>query len=99
MGNNSGKDIYQIKITLIGTEPIIWRQMLVQSGIFLSNFHEILQRVMGWTDSHLHQFVPPHKPFPVQSKPASTFPVRNAPRNPQNAPLGPTRNPAKQDFS
>jgi len=48
--------IYQLKITLTGSKPPIWRRVLVPSGASLSRLHDILQIAMGWTDSHLHQF-------------------------------------------
>jgi hypothetical protein len=48
--------IYQIKITLRGSRPAIWRRFLVRSDTSLARLHDVVQRVMGWTDSHLHQF-------------------------------------------
>lgn len=36
--------------------PPIWRRILVSGHHTLAEFHEILQEVMGWTNSHLHQF-------------------------------------------
>ena len=49
--------IYQIKVTLKGSKPPIWRRILVASDTRLGKLHRILQDVMGWTDSHLHQFI------------------------------------------
>lgn len=49
--------IYQLKVTLQGTRPPIWRRVQVASDVSLSKLHHILQTVMGWTDSHLHQFI------------------------------------------
>lgn len=51
------RDIYQIKVTLKGIKPPIWRRFLVPSSLNLYEFHIALQVVMGWTDSHLHGFV------------------------------------------
>lgn len=48
--------IYQLRITLRGSHPPIWRQIQVRSDITLGKLHRILQAVMGWTDTHLHQF-------------------------------------------
>ena len=48
---------YQLKITLRGSKPPIWRRFVVPSSITLPKLHEIIQIVMGWTDSHLHEFV------------------------------------------
>lgn len=49
--------IYQIKVTLNDSKPPIWRRVLVEDKTTLSKLHTILQTVMGWTDSHLHQFI------------------------------------------
>jgi hypothetical protein len=48
--------IYELKITLLEIEPPIWRRIQVPSTILLCCVHDALQAVMGWTDSHLHQF-------------------------------------------
>jgi hypothetical protein len=49
--------ILQLKVTLRGSRPPIWRRVLVPADVTLAQLHEILQLAMGWTDSHLHQFV------------------------------------------
>lgn len=49
--------IYQLKITLVGSKPPIWRRFLVKSDTLLSDLHLIIQTTMGWTNSHLHQFI------------------------------------------
>ncbi len=49
--------IYQLKITLVGSKPPIWRRVLVKSDTLLSGLHLIIQTTMGWTNSHLHQFI------------------------------------------
>jgi len=51
------KTIYQLKVTLNGTGSPIWRRILVPENVTLYQLHTILQIVMGWTDSHLHQFM------------------------------------------
>src|ERR1019366_2328863 len=48
--------IYELKITLIDIEPLIWRRIQVPATILLCCFHDALQAVFGWTDSHLHNF-------------------------------------------
>ena len=57
MTTKQSKSIYQIKISLIGVKPPIWRTVLVSSAIDLETFHDVIQLAMGWTDSHLHQFI------------------------------------------
>lgn len=51
------KQIYQLKITLKGAKPPIWRRVLLPSDLSLDVLHEVIQIAMGWTNSHLHQFV------------------------------------------
>ena len=37
-------------------EALIWRRILVPVQITLPQLHDLLQLVMGWTNSHLHSF-------------------------------------------
>jgi hypothetical protein len=48
--------LYQLKISLDGIKPQIWRRVLVDPEIKLPDLHKVIQTVMGWTNSHLHQF-------------------------------------------
>lgn len=52
----SAENIYQFKIVLNEIKPAIWRRFQVKSDITLLRLHEIIQMVMGWSNSHLHQF-------------------------------------------
>ena len=54
---DSASTIHELEITLLEIEPHIWRRFVVRSDITLAMLHDIVQVVMGWTDSHLHQFV------------------------------------------
>jgi hypothetical protein len=54
---STAKTIYQLKVTLIGAQPPIWRRFLVADTTTLAQLHEVLQVVMGWTNSHLHHFI------------------------------------------
>ena len=47
---------YMIKIQLLDIEPAIWRRFVVPASITLDRLHDVIQIVMGWTDSHLHEF-------------------------------------------
>ena len=49
--------LYELKITLRGSKPAIWRRIQVPGDIKLSRLHKVIQIAMGWTNSHLHQFV------------------------------------------
>jgi pRiA4b ORF-3-like protein len=49
-------EIYQIKVTLMGTKPPIWRRLLVPADLTLAQLHGVLQAAMEWDDSHLHEF-------------------------------------------
>jgi len=53
----SKQKVYQLKVLLEGSKPPIWRRILVRDSVTLDELHAILQIVMGWTDSHLHQFI------------------------------------------
>ena len=46
----------QIKVTLLGTEPAIWRRIVIPSAISFFDLHHILQISMGWKNSHLFEF-------------------------------------------
>ena len=48
--------VYQVKVTLDGSKPPIWRRIQVSSATTLDKLHLILQVVMDWDDYHLHQF-------------------------------------------
>jgi hypothetical protein len=49
--------VYELKITLRGSKPPIWRRIGLSSDTHLSELHEVIQVVMGWGNYHLHQFV------------------------------------------
>ena len=55
--NKQPDSIYQLKVTLNNSKPLIWRRIQVNSDITLYKLHQILQVVMGWFNSHLHQFI------------------------------------------
>lgn len=53
---DKAQEIYQIKVTLLGTDPPIWRRVLVPSDLTLEQLHDVLQLAMGWEDCHMHDF-------------------------------------------
>lgn len=50
-------EVYELEIWLMGIEPRIWRRFAVPANIKLPRLHDVIQEVMGWTDSHLHAFI------------------------------------------
>ena len=48
--------VYQLKISLMYSEPLIWRRVLVSGDRSLKKLHDIIQVAVGWQDSHLHMF-------------------------------------------
>lgn len=54
---NRGSETVCLRITLDDVEPAVWREVLVSKSISLCSLHQVIQAVMGWTDSHLHEFV------------------------------------------
>ncbi|MBN1371340.1 MAG: plasmid pRiA4b ORF-3 family protein [Anaerolineaceae bacterium] len=48
--------IYQFKINLEHVRPAVWRRIQVPAIIRLGRLHDIVQAVMGWSNSHLHRF-------------------------------------------
>jgi hypothetical protein len=48
--------IYQVRVALLDIRPPIWRRVQIPGAMPLCCVHDVLQAVLGWTDSHLHQF-------------------------------------------
>lgn len=53
---NTPSQILQLKITLLGIRPPIWRRLLIPADATFWDLHVALQDAMGWTDTHLHEF-------------------------------------------
>lgn len=45
-----------LRIELLDVAPLVWRRVLVSNQSTLASLHRYLQWVMGWTDSHAHEF-------------------------------------------
>ena len=56
MAEQANGTVYQLKVTLRESKPLIWRQFQVPGNITLHRLHMILQSMMGWTNSHLYRF-------------------------------------------
>ena len=48
--------VYQLKITLKGTKPPIWRRIQVPETYNFWDLHVAIQDSMDWEDYHLHEF-------------------------------------------
>lgn len=47
---------YQIKITIKGSKPPIWRRVIVPDRITFADLDAVIESVFGWTHSHLYEF-------------------------------------------
>jgi Plasmid pRiA4b ORF-3-like protein len=57
--------LYELHVELEDIKPPIWRRILVPGSMKLPALHDLLQLVMGWSDSHLHSFEIGKKTFTV----------------------------------
>ena len=48
--------VYQLKVTLKGTNPPIWRRLLVEGSTRLDQLHVVIQAAFGWWNYHLYEF-------------------------------------------
>ncbi len=53
----------ELEISLRYIKPRIWRRFVAPGGIKLHKLHDVIQAVMGWTDSHLHSFRAGHHEY------------------------------------
>ncbi|SEU05217.1 plasmid pRiA4b ORF-3 family protein [Lacrimispora sphenoides] len=47
---------YQLKVTIKGSKPPIWRRVLVPQGITFGKLHQMIQTAFCWSDEHLYEF-------------------------------------------
>ena len=55
-GASDPVEIYQLRLSLKGISPMIWRRVLVRSDSPLADLHYITQMVMNWSNYYLHRF-------------------------------------------
>ncbi|GAA2406461.1 hypothetical protein GCM10010404_75730 [Nonomuraea africana] len=48
--------VHQLKVTLRGVHPPVWRRVHVPSTATLDQLHEVIQVALGWEQHHLHLF-------------------------------------------
>ena len=56
-----------LRIELRGVKPLVWRHILVPETVTPAKLHLILQRAMGWTNSHLHEYEIAHRRYGVRN--------------------------------
>jgi len=49
----SPDEIVTIRIELVGSDPLIWRQVEAPTALTLKGLHDVVQAAMGWDDQHL----------------------------------------------
>jgi hypothetical protein len=48
--------ILPVKVSLLDSDPSVWRTLRVPASLNLHAFHHAIQGSMGWQNSHLHRF-------------------------------------------
>lgn len=48
--------VYQLKVSLKGIRPPIWRRLQVPCDVTLARLHKVIQIAMGWGGYHFHEF-------------------------------------------
>jgi hypothetical protein len=56
----------RLRVVLRDVEPAVARVIDVPASATLPELHELLQAAIGWTDSHLHQFVTPQETYGME---------------------------------
>jgi hypothetical protein len=56
MSDPAASVVYQLKVSLRGISPQIWRRVLVPADLPLYGLHRVIQIALGWEDYHLHAF-------------------------------------------
>ena len=51
-----GAVVFQVKVTLVGITPAVWRRFLLPGNTKLEQVHECIQGAFGWQNCHLHEF-------------------------------------------
>ena len=47
----------RVRVHLVDSEPEIWRLFEIDGSLTLDRVHSALQIIMGWEESHLHEFI------------------------------------------
>lgn len=57
MRSSEPVNTYRVHVSLREINPPIWRLLELSSRTTLKQFHRMLQTLMGWEDSHLHEYI------------------------------------------
>ena len=52
----STSSVLRIRVSIIGSDPKIWRLLDADANLTLAELHDVLQIAFGWRESHLHRF-------------------------------------------
>jgi hypothetical protein len=63
--------VHQLRISLNGTEPEIWRSFKINSDSTFEMLHIVIQIAMGWENYHLYEFN--NKDFTIGIEPEEAF--------------------------
>ena len=63
--------VHQLRISLNGLEPEIWRSFKINSDSNFHDLHLIIQTVMGWENDHLYEFE--NKDYRIGIEPEDAF--------------------------
>ncbi len=64
----------RLRVVLCGVEPAVARVIDVPASAILPELHDLLQAAIGWTDSHLHQFVTPDATYGMEISGGEVWP-------------------------
>lgn len=56
---------YQIKLTLKGTKPVVWRSVVIPKDLTFQDLHKVIQTVLNFQDRQLFQFEIPDEDLKV----------------------------------
>ncbi|MCD1295374.1 hypothetical protein CUJ83_10225 [Methanocella sp. CWC-04] len=57
MADSDEDRVYQLKVSVKGYRPEVWRRFLVQENATLKELNDILKNVVGWEGNYKHMFV------------------------------------------
>jgi hypothetical protein len=49
-------DLLVFRIELEGTDPLVWRRFIARGNLTFFQLHNLIQKIMGWSNSHLFVF-------------------------------------------